>query len=25
MEDVRELYAEPLDPSRPVVGFDECG
>lgn len=24
MEDVLELYAEPLDPSRPVVCFDEC-
>ncbi len=23
MEDVLELYAEPLDPERPVVGFDE--
>ena len=25
MEDVLELYAEPLDPERPVVCFDECG
>ena len=24
MEDVLELYAEPYDPARPVVGFDEC-
>jgi hypothetical protein len=24
MEDVLELYAEPLDPRRPVVCFDEC-
>lgn len=24
MEDVLELYAEPHDPSRPVVCFDEC-
>ena len=24
MEDVLELYAEPLDPGRPVVCFDEC-
>ena len=24
MEDVLELYAEPHDPKRPVVGFDEC-
>ena len=23
MEDVLELYAEPYDPERPVVGFDE--
>jgi hypothetical protein len=23
MEDVLELYAEPLDPARPVVSFDE--
>jgi hypothetical protein len=25
MEDVLELYAEPYDPKRPVVGFDEAG
>ena len=24
MEDVLELYAEPYDPARPVVGFDEA-
>jgi len=24
MEDVLELYAEPHDPGRPVVCFDEC-
>ena len=24
MEDVLELYAEPHDPNRPVVCFDEC-
>jgi hypothetical protein len=24
MEDVLDLYAEPLDEKRPVVGFDEC-
>ena len=24
MEDVLELYAEPHDPKRPVVCFDEC-
>jgi hypothetical protein len=24
MEDVLELYAEPLDPACPVVCFDEC-
>jgi transposase len=24
MEDVLDLYAEPFDPSRPVVCFDEC-
>jgi hypothetical protein len=23
MEDVLELYAEPYDPQRPTVGFDE--
>ncbi len=23
MEDVLDLYAEPYDPARPVVGFDE--
>ena len=23
MEDVLDLYAEPYDPQRPVVGFDE--
>ena len=23
MEDVLDLYAEPYDPERPVVGFDE--
>jgi hypothetical protein len=23
MEDVLDLYAEPPDPKRPVVGFDE--
>jgi Homeodomain-like domain len=25
MEDVLDLYAEPYDPERPVIGFDECG
>ena len=24
MEDVLELYAEPYDPARPDVGFDEA-
>jgi hypothetical protein len=24
MEDVLDLYAEPADPKRPVVGVDEC-
>src|SRR5579872_4182459 len=24
MEDVLDLYAEPFDPQRPVVCFDEC-
>lgn len=24
MEDILDLYAEPEDPKRPVVGFDEC-
>jgi hypothetical protein len=24
MEDVLDLYAEPVDPTRPVVGMDEC-
>ena len=24
MEDVLDAYAEPYDPSRPVVCFDEC-
>ncbi len=24
MEDVLDLYAEPDDPQRPRVGFDEC-
>lgn len=24
MEDLLDLYAEPEDPARPVVGFDEC-
>jgi len=24
MEDVLDLYAEPVDPRRPIVGFDEC-
>ena len=23
MEDLLDLYAEPFDPTRPVVGFDE--